>query len=197
MKTFVQFLNERHDHYHAQPGESEVVYSARRTQRTPMPGDHWGPSDAARARSFMIATKGKAPEWDKMSALEKYRVKNQKFDTHIARINLGKVAHIEDTIHHTPEIIAKTLHDTGHIMKNHYDHLHNELRGMQDRHDKYKHLAQSLKKHAGIDTISYTNEVEAPGKKSYITLDPKRVRILNTTKGHINLKRGSENVLRF
>lgn len=196
MKTLNQIL-ERHDEYHARPGESEVVVRASRIGRDPMPGDHWGPADAARARAYMIATKGHAPEWHELSEPQKSKMKDSKFDAHVARINLGKTVHIEDTINHTPEIITRALHDAGHISTEHHNDLMKNLSKMTDRHEKYQHLADSLKKHADIDTISYTNEVEAPGKKSYITMNPKRVRILNSTKGNINLERGSKNIVRF
>lgn len=198
MKTLAQILlYEKHDAFHAQPGESEVVYHAARVTRDPRPGDHWGPSDAARARAYMIATMGEAPDWNDLPPSQRDSLKQSRFDAHVARLDLGKVVHIEDTVNHTPEIIASALHDAGHITREHHDDLMRNFKLNPDRHAKYEHLAQSLKKKAGIDTISYTNEIEAPGQKSYISLDPKRVRILNSTKGKINLERGSRNILRF
>lgn len=198
MKTLAQvLLYEKHDSFFAQPGESEVVYHAARITRDPRPGDHWGPSDAARARAYMIATKGEAPEWNELPSTQRNSLKQSRFDAHIGRIKLGKVVHIEDTINHTPEIIARSLYDAGHITQEHHNSLMKNFKLNPDRHAKYDHLAKSLKEKAGIDTISYTNEVEAPGQKSYIVLDPKRVRILNSTRGNINLERGSKNILRF
>lgn len=196
MWSFKQFLIEK-EAYKAQPGESEVVVRAHRTGRETRAGDHWGPGDAARARAYMIATKGHAPEWNELNHAQKSTLKSSKFDAHIGRIKLGNVAHVEDSITHTPEIIAGSLHDAGHITSDHYTKLMGGLRRVKDRNEKYEHLANSLKKHANIDTISYSNEVEAPGKKNYIVLHPQNVRVLNTTKGHINLERGSKHIARF
>jgi hypothetical protein len=164
--------------YKANEGESKVLYHA---THIPFNGNkfrpfsHFGTKDAARSRA---------------SRINEQNPKAKSFDTYSTRLRLGTTVDIPDPIEHSPKKIATLLHKHGHIDKNDYRKIINAMSSHDDDKNKYKELASHLRD-KGIHTISYTNEVEDPGNKSYMITHPNQVRVLKKTEGSsLNMERG-------
>lgn len=173
MKKLRDIVEDRN--WKAQEGESEVLYHTSGSNFDQFkPFSHFGSKQAAGQR---LHTKGLF----------------DRFKTYSVRLKLGNVAHIDyDSHSHYPTDIIHGLHEYNHITDDEHKHLYQKFKDSEKNSDwstdeKFKYLGKFLNK-KGIDTISYRNDIEDPGSKSYINTRSDQVRILH--KGyHVNQKK--------
>lgn len=181
----VRFDKNINENIESKDGESVIAYHATHIPFNKFrPFSHFGTHDASLSRAAQIAEQNKNVNV---------------FDSYKAKLNLGKTVDIPDPIEHSPAKIAKLLHDHGHIDRNDYRKIRNAMTpyNEDDHKNRYKALAAHLN-NIGIHTISYTNQVEDPGSKSYMITDPKRVEIIKKTEGvKLDTERGKRKTLKL
>lgn len=171
MKTFKRFIIEIV--YKPEKHESELLYHI-------SPHDiesfnhlsHFGTKIAARQRGH---EKG-------YTKLHQYTV----------RLKLGNVKNIDDTGSNEPYDIVDSLYNNGHISKDEHANLRNTF----DEYEPETHakkLSLFLRK-KNIHTLSYINDFEDRGKKSYIITHPSQVRIIHKGHGFISKRNKLENI---
>lgn len=178
MKTFKQLIVEMAAEWHIKhPNDSEVLHHISSYDFNEFkPFSHFGTKKSAgeRARN-LINTK-----LTKDSPLNVYSV----------RIRKGNVVDIPDiSDFHNSQHILNALHYSKHITDKEHSNTASKINDLDNESDKQKIMLKLLKS-KNIQTISYINTMEDPGKKSYIITSPKQVRVLKkSTSSHINLKK--------
>ena len=106
-------------------------------------------------------------------------------------INKGTTHHMSgDAGSHTPSDLIHSLHHEGVFNRSEVNHhfnnlqkIHRETGGSDDSpHHKALEYAANAIRSKGIHTLSYKNEYEHAGQKSYITTHPDQVHVLSKTK---------------
>jgi len=158
--------------YNKLDGESEVLHHV-----TPYrfkffkPLSHFGSPTAAR-----------------QIGLERKSYTNHKnFYYHTARINLGNVVHIHDNGDSQAHDLADMLHHGGYFN----DQEHNEVTRHEYGSKKSANALLDNLKRKNIHTLSYDNQWEDHGHKSYIITHPNQVRVLRS--GTLNINDNTSN----
>ena len=159
-----QFLEEA-GAWHPKYGESKTLlhHISDKSFSSFRPLSHFGTVRASRART---------------ASSENY-IHTKQFYHYSVRIKPGNTVHIGDIEDdHHPSHIVNALHHAGHITDEEHETTHHQLSRTSSDIGKERVLT-SLLQRKNIDTLSYTNSLEHPGSKSYITVNPKNIRIVN------------------
>jgi hypothetical protein len=148
------------------------------------PLTHFGTYKAARAVGSQLHVNDIEREFGHPSPEERER-----FHYKARLVNKGNTFHLSNdgSLSHTPDTLIHHLRRDGVLS---HDEANNHLKhvvGLMSKHktpnsQEAKEYVGNVIRSQGIHTLSYVNDIEHPGNKSYIITHPNQVHVIKKTK---------------